>query len=217
MTTTVLDHAADLNTMVDLSFAVQAPDLPVDHRGALWQALTRALPWLAAAPGAGIHPLKATPGADDTLLLARRARLLVRVPDARADAAAALAGTALDLGDTHIRLGDVHVRALAPVNTLYADTVAFGHADEIAFTRALEHALAALGVQAHLICGRAHRLSCTEPSAAGAVIHDLTGYPVALHGLKPDASLRVQNAGLGGARHLGCGIFIPHKAITGLD
>lgn len=218
MTAAVLAPEAGTATMVDLSFAVSAPALPADHRGALWQALAAALPWLADTPGAGIHPLKAMRSADGApLLLARRARLLVRLPATRADAAAVLAGTTLDLGDAPLSLGDVHVRDLVPANTLYAETVAGEYVDEIAFTLQLERALDALGVQARIICGRAQRLSCTVSTARGRITRELAGYPVALHGLRPEASLRAQNAGLGDARQFGCGIFVPHKAITGLD
>jgi hypothetical protein len=38
-----------------------------------------------------------------------------------------------------------------------------------------------------------------------------------LHDLKAPQSLLVQAAGLGGERKLGCGIFVAHKLITGLD
>jgi hypothetical protein len=38
-----------------------------------------------------------------------------------------------------------------------------------------------------------------------------------VHDLKSDASLKLQYAGLGESRQYGCGIFVPYKAITGLN
>ena len=43
---------------------------------------------------------------------------------------------------------------------------------------------------------------------------EIAGYGLALHGLAPADSLRVQREGMGGERQLGCGIFVPHKSIA---
>jgi CRISPR-associated protein Cas6 len=41
---------------------------------------------------------------------------------------------------------------------------------------------------------------------------EIVGFSLMLHALAPEDSLRMQAAGLGTARHLGCGIFVPHKS-----
>ena len=43
---------------------------------------------------------------------------------------------------------------------------------------------------------------------------EVLAYGLALHGLSPADSVRVQGEGLGPHRRLGCGIFVPHKAIA---
>ena len=39
---------------------------------------------------------------------------------------------------------------------------------------------------------------------------EVVGYEVVIEGLTPDESLTIQTAGLGGRRHMGCGIFVVH-------
>jgi len=202
--------------MTDLSFAVNAQALPIDYRAPLWQALCALAPWLAATPAAGAHGLRAAHDATtQTLLLPRRARLMLRVAAHDALRTMALAGTHLVVSGVEVTLGEAHERPLRPADTLYAEIVATGSADELRFTEEVRATLDAMNVKAQIICGRARVLH----GAAGAdeAAGDLTGFPLALHGLKPDASLRVQCVGIGNARALGCGLFVPHKAITGLD
>ena len=43
------------------------------------------------------------------------------------------------------------------------------------------------------------------------------GYSLVIHDLKPEESLRLQGAGLGNNRFLGCGVFMPYKVISGLE
>ena len=66
--------------------------------------------------------------------------------------------------------------------------------------------LRALGVDCGFISGR------RRTSIAGG--REIAGFALALHGLGPADSLRVQSAGIGGERRLGWGIFVPAKAIV---
>ncbi len=202
--------------MTDLSFALTAHALPIDYRAPLWLALCAHAPWLAATPAAGAHGLRAAhDAATRTLLLPRRARLMLRVAACDALRSMALAGTRLVVDGVEVMLGEAHERPLRAADTLYAEIVATGSSDELHFTEEVRAALDAMNVEARIICGRARVLH----GAAGDddPARDIAGFPLALHGLKPDASLRVQCAGIGNARALGCGLFVPHKAITGLD
>jgi len=70
-------------------------------------------------------------------------------------------------------------------------------------------ALAALQVSSKLICGRHHALDIEG--------EQISGFSLVMHDLRDEDSLRMQYAGIGGNRHLGCGIFVPYKAISGLE
>ena len=197
-----MDEAAD--TVVDVAFPLEGSSLPRDHGLPLAQALSAYLTWLAAEPLAGIHPVKVVPGYGVRGLLSQRARLLLRLPDARVPALAALAGRSLSVGGCELRLGEPKPRDLLPHGTLYAYFVAAASADEEAFMATVASTLEALRVDAHCVCGRRQQI--------GAPGREITGFSLMLHGLSAADSLRVQRVGIGPHRMLGGGIFVPHRS-----
>ena len=188
-------------TMVDVAFPVEGATLPGDYRFALAETLERALPWLATSPAAGVHRLNLVGNAGNTAMVSRRTRLVLRVPRDRAADAAALAGTELSVAGHHLRVGAAHPRELQHHATLFAHVVAGGE-DELGFMQAVDAELQSLGVQCRAICGLHHLLEGGR----------LAGYSLMLDGLSPGQSLTMLEAGVGGHRRLGCGLFVGHKS-----
>ena len=193
-----------VDTVVDVAFAFQGRHLPRDHALLLARALADPLPWLAAEPRAGIHPVRVVPGYGIRGLLSQRARLLLRVPRARQPVLAELGCRVLDVGGCEIRLGEPRPRELLPHGTLFAPVVAAESSDELVFMLGVAGQLRALQVDAHTVCGRRQRIAGTSGP--------ITGFSLMLHGLSAADSLRVQGIGIGPHRLLGCGIFVPHRS-----
>lgn len=190
-------------SMVDVAFALRGDPLPREHRAALADAVERDLPWMRGLPGAGVHRLNLPVSTGPSALLSLRTRLTLRVPRERADEAAALEGRRLQVGGSTLLLGAAHQRELLAWGTLYAHLVTTGDdGDELAFLRAVDDELAALGVAGRVICGRAQALE------AGSV----HGYSLMIDSLSAADSLRVLQSGVGANRRLGCGLFVPHKS-----
>lgn len=189
-------------SVVDLVFPLVGRSVPREYTQALHAALQQVLPWLALETRAGIHPLRLVHGGDG--LLSPRTRLLLRLPRARVADAGGLAGRTLDVGGHALQLGEPHERELLPHATLYAYAVAAAGEDEAAFMRTVTDQLQALGVRTQTVCGKRG----TRPLDGGT----LTTFSLMLHALSPADSLRVQEAGLGPYRLLGCGVFVPHKS-----
>jgi CRISPR-associated protein Cas6 len=200
----VTDVEATVDTMVDVAFPLDGTHLPRDHAWPLARALAEYLPWLAAEPLAGIHPVKVVPGYGVRGLLSQRARLLLRVPGPRVPALATLAGRSLSVSGCALRVGEPKPRGLLPHGTLFAPVVGAESADEASFMRAVAETLRALQIDAHTVCGRRHQIG----APAGPTI----GFSLMLHGLSAADSLRVQCVGIGPQRLLGCGIFVPHRS-----
>lgn len=193
--------------MIDLVFPLEGRALPRDHRWALAQALSEALPVLADDPLAAVHPIKLVHGSGEPALLSARSRLVLRVSRDGADAASALAGRTLELGGHEIHLGTPQPRELLPHTTLYAHFVDAGRSDpgdEAGFLAGVGDELANLEVRCQRICGREQLLRGPQ--------HSLHGYSLMLHGLREAAALRVLEQGLGAHRLMGCGVFVPHKS-----
>jgi CRISPR-associated protein Cas6 len=190
--------------MVDLVFPLAGRNLPRDHAQLLRQGLQQAMPWLGDEPLAGVHSVKLIAGNEAQALLSQRARLLLRLPRQRVDAASELAGGTLDLGGCVVRLGVPHLRELQPYATLYAPAVAAPGEEESVFLLDVDRELQALQVRAQRVCGKRARRQLQG--------RDTTTFSLMLHGLSPQDSLRMQEHGLGPHRLLGCGIFVPHKS-----
>jgi len=192
--------------VIDVQFDVSGTRVPVDYAAALARAVANALPWFDASPQAGIHALRAAPSTHGMLVLARRAKLVLRVPASAAAASLALTGHVLAIAGESVVVGSGSPRPLIPSATLYAQRVTTGAPDERAFHDDVVRWLADLGVRCEFISGRARSVTTGG--------REIAGYGLALHGLSPSDSLRVQCEGMGDERRLGWGLFVPHKAIA---
>lgn len=195
--------------MVDVAFALRGESLPLEHADALREAVEWVLPWLAADPRTGIHPLRVAPTEYGIALLTHRTRLLLRVAREYVRLALSLTGRTLGVQGAQLRVGTGIERPLRAAPTLYARQVAASCTTDAAFQGEIAQALAALDVRCGFITGQPVRLR------AGA--REVTGYSVLLHRLTADDSLRVQCAGVGRERRLGWGIFVPYKAIGAVE
>lgn len=192
--------------MVDVILDLEAERLPPGFELPLFREVARIVPWIADEPAAGIHPLRGNRAADGSLLVARRAKLVIRLPREKVCAASVLEQSALSVAGTPLRLGQGTYRRLQPAATLYSPRVVTGDDDEIAFTDRIAAEIEALGVRASLICGRR--------SSVARAGRDYAAWSLAVHHLAADASIALQRAGLGLLHDVGCGILVPHKTIT---
>lgn len=195
--------------MVDVAFELSAPALPAGFEWPLFLAIAALAPWLADSPHAGVHPLRGSRLADGGLLVARRAKLAVRMPRDRVCAASALEGATLNVGRTEVQVGQGTFRKFRPAPTLYSPRVVMGAEQEDAFCARVESALERLAIRRSFMCGR--RVEVIFDGRAHAA------FSVAVHGLDEAQSLLLQGAGLGAGHPVGCGLFVPHKTISGLE
>ena len=208
-----------MDEVVDAAFAIECRSLPVDHAFALSQAILAALPWFADEPQAGLHTVHGAasgagwqrPEGEDALLqLSHRTRLVLRLPENRLRDAAALSGQTLDIAGFPMRVGRLSPRPLLRIASLFSRSVIFEDADdETGFLAAAAEALRALGVEAStMLCGREVTLATPERTYRTRSLMVTVGTPA--------QSLTLQRHGLGEARKLGCGLFIPHKDVGDL-
>ncbi len=199
---------AEVPNMIDIVFDLNGSSVPLNYPFALWSEAVRCLPWLSDEENSGILPLKGSVSGN-TLLLSRRTKLVLRVPAAFAIQAEQLSGQQLKIdGSSILSVGKSKERLLQPTTTLHAYMVE-SNLSEIEFLAEMKVKLQAMNVSCNLICDKQR--------VVRGVNQTLSGFGLVLHDLKPLASIKIQCLGLGGARHFGCGIFVPFKAITGLD
>jgi len=195
------------SVMVEVVFSLEEGTLGDDHASALSLAVRRVLPWFDDEPEAAILPLSGLARGNGVRFVGRRSRLALRLPISRSLSADSLVGVQLDLDGTALKVGASSVRPLFPARgVVYSHFVAVDTDDEIEFLERCTSLLAERGLKPQLITGKARELR-----AADGLVR---GFSLMLHGLGAAGSLAVQEAGLGGHRALGCGIFVPHKSVV---
>ena len=200
--------ASNTPEMVDMVFDLEGGTLPTTYPFALWAALIQRIPQLAEEKLVGVLPLRSTVN-NQSMLLAKRAKLVIRIPTTLAESTAfSLTGQQLDIDGSTMRVGAAKTRPIQPYPTIHAQLVT-GSSDEVLFVEDIRNQMEELGATGKLICGKRLTVNGGQRS-----IH---GYSLVLHDLKPEASLQLQYVGLGDDRQFGCGIFVPYKVIKGLS
>jgi len=209
------------NEVVDLQFAMDCRALPVDHAWALSQALQAELPWLGNEPAAGIHSIHGAatgngwvrPEDPNALLqLSRRTRLILRLPGHRVEEARGLEGKTLSVAGQPLALKQATPRTLSTQTTLFSRHLATeeAFANEEQLLDWVAGRLAALDIRPRkLLCGTSHDIHTPQG--------DIVTRSLMIADLEYDEAIRLQQAGIGPHRLLGCGLFIPHKGIQSLS
>jgi CRISPR-associated protein Cas6 len=209
------DDVSISDKVVDLSYKIDCRQIPSRHAWELSQALYEVLPWLKDEPEAGIHQIHgATSGngwqrpADGELIhLSKRTRMNLRVPMSRIGDANELVGKSLNIMGYQVNVGQMSTKTIGPLSTIFARyTVVPDGMNEDDFLRWVNNELQARDIQARkLLCGIGH-----EFVANGESIETRS---LMIADLDKAASIALQEVGVGPHRHLGCGIFMPHKGI----
>ncbi|MGB5603904.1 MAG: type I-MYXAN CRISPR-associated protein Cas6/Cmx6 [Gammaproteobacteria bacterium] len=201
--------------VVDLSFKIRCKQIPTTHAYELAQALYKLLPWLEGEPEIGIHQIHgATTGngwerpADGELMhLSRRAKMQLRVPKDKIEDAKQISGETLDVAGYSVEVGEASVKLLNPVQTIFSRyIIGPQQLDEDQFVEWMATELKQRDIHVRkLLCGIGHRISTPEG--------EIETRSVMIADLDKATSLSLQETGVGPGRHLGCGIFLPHKGI----
>ncbi|MBI5626762.1 MAG: type I-MYXAN CRISPR-associated protein Cas6/Cmx6 [Nitrosomonadales bacterium] len=193
--------------MIDVVFDLGSGTLPTTYPFALWAEIVRHAPQLAEEKQVGVLPLR-TSESNEGLLLPNRAKLVLRLPATLIGAASLLNGSTMQIGSSQLQLGTGRTRTIQPHSTIHAQLVT-GASDEAIFMDNIRAQLSEMKISAKLICGKRRTLAGDQ--------HTIHGFSLVIHDLKPEGSLQLQYAGMGEYRQFGCGIFLPHKVISGLN
>ncbi len=193
-----------MNHTIDLAFPVQAiSPLAADHSYHLYAGVSRLLPAAHAENGIGIHPIRGQQIGDRSLQLTARSRLAIRIAADQIPNWLTLAGKSIDIAGVKVRIGVPQVFALQPATALRSRLVTTKNCqDQARFETELRRQLDALNVspEAIVTIGKRRTLRIKEK--------DIVGYEVIIEALTAEESLNIQTTGLGGRRHMGCGIFV---------
>ncbi len=187
---------------VDLAFRLAGNKVPVDHGYSLYSAISRIVPEIHEAKSIGIHPIRGTYTGNGELLLRDSSRLVVRMESEQIGQLLKLSGKKLEIDSYSFRVGVPEVRMLRPRASLYSRLVTIkGFMEPAALLESAKRQLQKLGVSAEIQLGERRTLRVKDKQ--------VVGFEVAASELDAEDSLRIQESGLGGRRHMGCGVFVP--------
>jgi CRISPR-associated protein Cas6 len=150
----------------------------------------------------GVHPIRGMYSGNGELMLRDSSRLVIRLESERIGEFLKLAGKRLEINSHSFRVGIAEVRLLRPRASLYSRLVTIrGFMEPGAFLESAKRQLEKLGVEAKIQVGERRTLRVKDKQ--------VVGFDVATLGLDAEGSIRLQENGLGGRRHMGCGVFVP--------
>jgi len=207
--------------VVDMVFSIKCKCLPVDHAHALSESVQKILPWLRDETSAGLHSIHVAAsgngwirpkGPDELLHLSHRTKLELRVPKHRVEDARLLEGKVLDVAGNLIEIKTATMRPLSTITILLCRYLATNvdTADEKQVLDWVAEQLKALGITPRKILFGIETFIQTPEGP-------IRTRSLMLADLEVEESLKLQRNGLGPNRHLGCGLFIPHKHINDLN
>lgn len=216
-------------SIIDLSFTICGTSIPVDHGYPLFAAVSQVVPALHKEDtcNCAIHPILGSAIGERKLRVGPNSRLTVRIPSESIALYLGLCGKALTVGGEVITIGVPEVRPLTAASSLASRMVTIkNHMEAGSFLTAAAKELASLK-----IIGSIGLVSRTAPGSVegrapepGQPTRDpfirrtlrikdkeIVGFALTVNELSPEDSLKLQEIGLGGRRHFGCGVFVAAK------
>ena len=212
------DKKNDISTsdkVVDLHYKIDCRQIPTCHAWELSQALYQVMPWIKDEPEVGVHQIHGAasgngwerPPDGELIHLSKRTRMHLRVPVSRIDDAAELVGKVLDIAGHSVGIGKMTSKSIDPFSTIFSRYIVVSEGmTEDDFLQSVVNDLKSRGMETRkLLCGMGH-----EFEANGKRIETRS---LMIADLDKATSVALQEVGVGPHRHLGCGIFVPHKGI----
>ena len=208
--------------VIDIVYSIECKSLPLNHSWALSQEIIKHLTWITEYEYAGIHQIHVAesnngwlrPEDDEEgalLYPSKRTKMTLRIPIHEYLSAEKLSGKTLNIDGHSLLVGKGKKKEFTNAGVIFARYVLCENNEEendFLSRMALEIQDKADFKVKKMLCGKSHTIN--TPSAKLQTKH------LMIADLDNDASIKIQQLGLGKARELGCGLFLPHKSIKTL-
>lgn len=209
--------------VVDLGFTIKCKKLPLDHAWELSEILKPLLPWAKDDPFFAIHQihvaetgngwLRPEDTENEFLWPSRRTKMTLRLSKEHVEQTKQqLTNHCIEIAGTPLTFGKAKVKTFTNASVIFSRYIASQKdEDENSFLqRMYEEIMQLTGVKVRkMVCGKSHKIQ--TPHGTIATQH------LMIADLDSDPSIKLQQHGLGTEKHLGCGIFMPHKGIKSLN
>jgi CRISPR-associated endonuclease/helicase Cas3 len=196
---------------VEVCFPVRGICLPADHNYALFAACVHLVPEIHHQKAISILTIPGLSDKKGKILLTEKSRLRIRIPIPQIPLIYTLAGKSIRLGIHEIQIGIPEIFTLKPAKNLKSRIVVIkGYSEEKSFLDAAKRQIDSLG-----ICGKVSISTNKKGELSRKTLKikrfTIVGFTTEVSDLSDDDSLKLQQWGIGGKRHIGCGYFLPCK------
>lgn len=200
-------------SFIDLAFQIEGSAIPFDHGYSLYSAISRIVPSAHEHEALGIHPIHGARGESGCIALTKGSRLRLRLREGDLAPFLALAGEAIEIDGHRISIGIPKVEPLIPAAVLGSPLVTVrGMVTPEALLESLRKSLDGIGVggvPGIAIKSSGPRVGEFVRRIVSIKGKRIVGFSAIISGLEAEASLRLQEVGLGGRRRMGCGVLVP--------
>lgn len=209
--------------VIDLVFSIKCKTLPLNHAWALSREIIRYLPWFEETSCTGIHQIHVAesnngwmrPEDDEEnafLHPSRRTKMTLRIPIDKLEATEKLIGIILNIDGHMLEVKSAKKKVFTNSSVLFSRYVLSdtNETENEFLTRMADELKNKINLDVKkMLCGKSHNIKTpNEP---------LITKHLMIADLDSETSIKIQQKGLGSAKELGCGIFIPHKGIKSLN
>ncbi|BCL39689.1 type I-MYXAN CRISPR-associated protein Cas6/Cmx6 [Nostoc sp. MS1] len=203
------DAGNELEPFVELTFPVRGKYLPADHNYGLYAACIHLIPELRQQKYMSILTIPGFPDKQGKILLTEKSCFRVRVQIPQISLIYQLAGKSIRIGIHEIQIGIPQIFMLQPAKKLKSRIVVIkGYSEPKSFLLAAQRQLNSLGISGEIYIptdknGEPYRKTLKVKR------YTIVGFTTEISGLNDEDSIKLQQLGIGGKRHLGCGYFQP--------
>lgn len=194
-----------MSSVLDIIWPISSNGrIPLHHQYPLLSAISTIVPEVHASASFGLHAIRGVRVAPGVLALTPLSVVKIRTPLSQLELLLPLSGKRLDVAGCSIRLGTPHLHILTPSTDLQSHLVTIkGYLEASEFAVGIRKQLDSerISQSVNVVVARRRVLRIKQQT--------IVGFEVRLEGLSDQESLTVQQQGVGGRRHLGCGLFNP--------
>ncbi|KYC41072.1 type I-MYXAN CRISPR-associated protein Cas6/Cmx6 [Scytonema hofmannii PCC 7110] len=200
-----------LEPFVELCFPVRGKYLPADHGYALFCSWVDLDSEIRKQKTVSILTVPGFPDKQGKIILNEYSCLRVRVPIPLIPLAYKLAGKSIRLGIHEIQIGIPEIFTLKPASKLKSRIVVIkGHSEPQSFLVAAQRQLDDMEISAQISIPKDRQGEFCRKTIK-VKRYTIVGFTTEVSDLSDDDSIKLQQWGIGGKRHMGCGYFLPFK------
>jgi CRISPR-associated protein Cas6 len=198
--------------VIDVLFKIQGKEISADHAYHLYSSLSKIVPDIHGDESIGIYNINGAYEGERKLKITDKSTLKLRLNSDDLIKVLPIAGKKIQLDGGEIYIGVPSSRALIPAPKLYSRLVIIkGFMEPELFLEAVKRQLEKMNIKGKPYLVEINGDKGTEYVRRTINVHDMeiVGFAVRVEELTAEESIILQEKGLGGRRHFGCGIFVP--------